>query len=106
MRLVYPVQESGVPTMPSKGARWALECDGKQDGATTVTDPSTGVTWTVTAPVPSPSFGVFHSALDSWTDRNGNRIGVERDDEGISFGIRHSGGYHIPRDSLLPQPSP
>ncbi len=38
MRLVYPVPEPGVPTMPVKGPRWPLEWDGKPDGAMTVTD--------------------------------------------------------------------
>ncbi|MGW4569536.1 DUF6531 domain-containing protein, partial [Streptomyces sp. NPDC004561] len=103
MRLVYPVPEPGVPTMPVKGARWPLEWDGKPDGAMTVTDPATGVTRTFAAPVPSPSFGVFHLALDSWTDRNGNRIDVERDDEGIPFGIRHSGGYYVAVDTQGPR---
>ncbi|MEU6772070.1 DUF6531 domain-containing protein [Streptomyces sp. NPDC046759] len=103
MRLVYPVPEPGVPTMPVKGARWPLEWDGKPDGAMTVTDPSTGVTRTFAAPVPAPTFGVFHLALDSWTDRNGNRIDVERDDEGIPFGIRHSGGYYVAVDTQGPR---
>ncbi|WP_074996017.1 polymorphic toxin type 17 domain-containing protein [Streptomyces misionensis] len=103
MRLVYPVPEPGVPTMPVKGPRWPLEWDGKPDGAMTVTDPSTGVTRTFAAPVPSPSFGVFHLALDSWSDRNGNRIDVERDDEGIPFGIRHSGGYYVAVDTQGPR---
>ncbi|MGW7529788.1 DUF6531 domain-containing protein [Streptomyces sp. NPDC054783] len=103
MRLVYPVPEPGVPTMPAKGARWPLEWDGKPDGAMTVTDPSTGVTRTFAAPVPSPSFGVFHLALDSWSDRNGNRVDVERDDEGIPFGIRHSGGYYVAVDTQGPR---
>ncbi|CAM5270990.1 hypothetical protein GCM10010345_60180 [Streptomyces canarius] len=103
MRLVYPVPQPGVPTMPAKGPRWPLEWDGKPDGAMTVTDPSTGVTRTFAAPVPSPSFGVFHLALDSWSDRNGNRIDVERDDEGIPFGIRHSGGYYVAVDTQGPR---
>ncbi|WP_153547985.1 DUF6531 domain-containing protein [Streptomyces sp. RB17] len=103
MRLVYPVPEPGVPTMPVKGARWPLEWDGKPDGAMTVTDPSTGMTRTFAAPVPSPTFGVFHLALDSWSDRNGNRIEVERDDEGIPYGIRHSGGYYVAVDAQGPR---
>ncbi|MFE9352693.1 DUF6531 domain-containing protein [Streptomyces olivaceoviridis] len=103
MRLVYPVPEPGVPTMPVKGPRWPLEWDGTPDGAMTVTDPSTGVTRTFAAPVPSPSFGVFHLALDSWSDRNGNHIDVERDDEGIPFGIRHSGGYYVAVDTQGPR---
>ncbi len=103
MRLVYPVPEAGVATLPVKGPRWPLEWDGKPDGAMTVTDPATGVVRTFAAPVPSPSFGVFHLALDSWSDRNGNRIDVERDDEGIPFGIRHSGGYYVAVDTEGPR---
>ncbi|MEU3529769.1 DUF6531 domain-containing protein [Streptomyces sp. NPDC038707] len=103
MRLVYPVPEPGVPTMPVKGPRWPLEWDGKPDGAMTVTDPATGVTRTFAAPVPSPTFGVFHLALDSWSDRNGNRVDIERDDDGIPFGIRHSGGYYLAVDTQGPR---
>ena len=73
MRLVYPIPEPGVSTLPVKGARWPLEWDGKPDSAMTVTDPATGVVRTFGAPAPSPAFGVFHLALDSWSDRNGNR---------------------------------
>ncbi|MGW0885174.1 DUF6531 domain-containing protein [Streptomyces sp. NPDC002671] len=88
MRLVYPIPEPGITAMPAKGARWPLEWDGTPDGAMTVTDPTTGWSRTFAAPVPSPTFGVFHLALESWTDRNGNRIDIERDVEGILFGIR------------------
>ncbi|MGX9886043.1 DUF6531 domain-containing protein [Streptomyces sp. NPDC002276] len=103
MRLVYPVPEPGVPTMPVKGARWPLDWDGKPDSAMTVTDPATGVVRTFGAPAPSPTFGVFHLALDSWSDRNGNRIDVERDDEGVPFGIRHSGGHYVAVDTTGPR---
>ncbi|MFG2605604.1 DUF6531 domain-containing protein [Streptomyces sp. NPDC048514] len=103
MRLVYPVPEPGVPTMPVKGARWPLEWDGKPDSAMTVTDPATGVTRTFAAPVPSPTFGVFHLALESWSDRNGMRVDVERDDDGVPFGLRHSGGYYVAVDTQGPR---
>ncbi|PKW09040.1 RHS repeat-associated core domain-containing protein [Streptomyces sp. 1222.5] len=103
MRLVYPVPEPGVPAMPVKGARWPLEWDGKPDSAMTVTDPATGVVRTFAAPVPSPTFGVFHLALDAWTDRNGNRIDIERDDDGVPFGLRHSGGYYVAVDTRGPR---
>ncbi|WP_405858120.1 DUF6531 domain-containing protein [Streptomyces sp. NBC_01515] len=103
MRLVYPVPEPGVPTMPVKGVRWPLEWDGKPDSAMTVTDPATGVVRTFAAPVPSPTFGVFHLALDSWSDRNGTRVDVERDDRGVPFGLRHSGGYYVAVDTTGPR---
>nr|WP_318202174.1 polymorphic toxin type 17 domain-containing protein [Streptomyces sp. SCL15-4] len=103
MRLVYPVPEPGVPTLPVKGPRWPLEWDGTPDGAMTVTDPATGVTRTFAAPVPSPTFGVFHLALDSKADRNGNRIDIERNEQGIPSGIRHSGGYYVAVDTRGPR---
>ncbi|MER8113855.1 DUF6531 domain-containing protein [Streptomyces sp. NPDC094031] len=103
MRLVYPVPEPGVAAMPVKGARWPLQWDGKPDGMMTVTDPSTGVVRAFAAPVPSSSFGVFHLALESWSDRNGNRVDIERDGEGVPFGIRHSGGYYIAVDTQGPR---
>ncbi|MFF3583430.1 hypothetical protein [Streptomyces mirabilis] len=85
MRLVYPVPEPDVPTLPLKGARWPLRWDGKPDGVMTITDPATGVVRTFSTPFSSGSFGVFHLPLDSWSDRNGARIDVERDDEGIPY---------------------
>ncbi|MGV9349366.1 DUF6531 domain-containing protein [Streptomyces spiralis] len=103
MRLVYPVPEAGVPTLPGKGARWPLEWDGKPDGAMTVTDPATGVVRTFAAPVPAASFGTFHLPLESWSDRNGNRIDIERDDDGVPFGIRHSGGSYVAVDTWGPR---
>ncbi|MGW4975929.1 DUF6531 domain-containing protein [Streptomyces mirabilis] len=103
MRLVYPVPEPDVPTLPLKGARWPLRWDGKPDGVMTITDPATGVVRTFSTPFSSGSFGVFHLPLDSWSDRNGARIDVERDDEGIPFGIRHSGGYYLAVDTQGPR---
>ncbi|MEU6662245.1 DUF6531 domain-containing protein [Streptomyces sp. NPDC046821] len=103
MRLVYPVPEPDVPALPVKGARWPLEWDGKPDGVMTITDPDTGVTRTFSTPLPSGSFGVFHLPVDSWSDRNGMRIDVERDDQGIPVGLRHSGGYYVAVDTDGPR---
>ncbi|MFF7880558.1 RHS repeat-associated core domain-containing protein [Streptomyces sp. NPDC020794] len=103
MRLVYPVPEPDVPTLPVKGARWPLLWDGKPDGVMTITDPGSGVVRTFSTPFSSGSFGVVHLPLDSWSDRNGARIDVERDDEGVPFGIRHSGGYYLAVDTRGPR---
>ncbi|WP_457757994.1 DUF6531 domain-containing protein [Streptomyces niveiscabiei] len=103
MRLVYPVPEPGVPTLPLKGARMPLEWDGKPDSPMTVTDPATGITRTFGAPVPAQSFGVFHLPLESWSDRNGNRVDIERDADGIPYGLRHSGGYYVAVDTQGPR---
>ncbi|MDX6361376.1 MAG: hypothetical protein QOC85_379 [Streptomyces sp.] len=103
MRLVYPVPEPDVATLPVKGARWPLYWDGKPDGVMTITDPESGVVRTFSTPFSSGSFGVVHLPLDSWSDRNGARIDVERDDEGVPFGIRHSGGYYVAVDTQGPR---
>ncbi|MEU3244247.1 DUF6531 domain-containing protein [Streptomyces sp. NPDC006875] len=103
MRLVYPVPEPDVPTLPVRGARWPLRWDGKPDGVMTITDPGSGVVRTFSTPFPSGSFGVVHLPLDSWSDRNGARIDIERDVEGVPFGIRHSGGYYLAVDSSGPR---
>ncbi|MFD5076864.1 RHS repeat-associated core domain-containing protein [Streptomyces sp. NPDC058371] len=103
MRLVYPVPEPDVAILPVTGARWPLHWDGKPDGVMTITDPGSGVVRTFSTPFSSGSFGVVHLPLDSWSDRNGARIDIERDDEGVPFGIRHSGGYYVAVDTQGPR---
>lgn len=103
MRLVYPVPEPGVPALPVKGARWPLEWDGKPDGVMTITDPATGVVRTFSTPLSSGTFGTFHLPLDSWSDRNGARIDIERDEDGLPLGLRHSGGYYVAVDTTGPR---
>ncbi|WP_327361259.1 DUF6531 domain-containing protein [Streptomyces sp. NBC_01296] len=103
MRLVYPVPQPGEPALPVKGARWPLKWDGKPDGVMTITDPDSGVVRTFSTPLPSDSFGVFHLPLDSWHDRNGARIDIERTPDGIPTALRHSGGYYIAVDTQGPR---
>lgn len=103
MRLVYPVPLPGGPVLPVKGARWPLEWDGKPDGVMTVTDPATGVVRTFCTPLPSGTHGVFHLPLESWHDRNGARIEVERTADGIPTALRHSGGYYLAVDTEGPR---
>nr|WP_234392139.1 DUF6531 domain-containing protein [Streptomyces sp. WM6378] len=99
MRLVYPVPKAAEPVLPAKGARWPLEWDGKPDGVMTVTDPDTGVVRSFGTPLPTDTFGVFRLPVDSWQDRNGARIDIERSGEGIPVGLRHSGGYYLAVDT-------
>ncbi|MFD7499704.1 RHS repeat-associated core domain-containing protein [Streptomyces sp. NPDC059850] len=99
MRLVYPVPEPGVPTLPEKGERWPLEWDGKPDGVMTVTDPQTGVVRTFTRPAPTEESGAVHLWLDSLQDRNGARVDIERALSGNPLAIRHSGGYYVAIDT-------
>ncbi|MGP3944070.1 RHS repeat-associated core domain-containing protein [Streptomyces sp. 6N106] len=99
MRLVYPVPEPGVPTLPAKGARWPLEWDGKPDGVMTVTDPETGVVRTFVRPAATEEPGAVYLALESLQDRNGARIDIERALSGAPLAVRHSGGYYLAADT-------
>lgn len=103
MRLVYPVPQAGEPVLPVKGACWPLEWDGKPDGVMTITDPASGVVRSFSSPVPSEALGTVHLPVDSWQDRNGARIDVERTTDGIPTGLRHSGGYYLAIDTQGPR---
>ncbi|WP_405806208.1 DUF6531 domain-containing protein [Streptomyces sp. NBC_01187] len=95
MRLVYPIPEPGLPVLPDKGPRWPLEWDGKPDGVLTVTDPDSGVIRAFTHPGPTQDEATVRLPLESWQDRNGARIEVDRDADGVPTAVRHSGGYHL-----------
>ncbi|CAG7640649.1 RHS repeat-associated core domain-containing protein [Actinacidiphila bryophytorum] len=103
MRLVYPIPRPGGAVLPAKGVRWPLEWDGRPDGVMTVTDPDSGVVRSFSTPVPSGTPGVAHLPLDSWQDRNGDRIDIDRTPEGIPTALRHSGGYHVAVDTAGPR---
>lgn len=103
MRLVYPVPRASEPVLPVKGVRWPLEWDGKPDGVMTITDPASGVVRSFSSPVPSDTLGTVHLPLDSWQDRNGARIDVERTADGIPTALRHSGGYYLAVDTEGPR---
>jgi RHS repeat-associated protein len=95
MILAYPVPRPGEPTMPLEGPRWPLEWDGPQHGTLRIHDPALGVTRHFTAvarPLPDMPYTL---ALTAITDRNDNRIDIDRDPDGAPGTIRHSGGYHI-----------
>ncbi|MEU7040450.1 DUF6531 domain-containing protein [Streptomyces varsoviensis] len=102
-RLVYPVPRPGEAVLPSKGARWPLEWDGRPDGVITVTDPHTGIVRTFSHIAPSATEGVVHLPVESWTDRNGARVDVERTESGAPAGLRHSGGYYLAVDTDGPR---
>ncbi|WP_308299606.1 DUF6531 domain-containing protein [Streptomyces sp. CJ_13] len=103
MRLVYPVPRPGESVLPAKGAAWPLEWDGKPEGVMTITDPVSGVVRTFSTPLSSGTSGVFHLPLDSWHDRNGARIDIERTVDGIPAALRHSGGYYLAVDTAGPR---
>ncbi len=103
VRLAYPVPRPDEAVLPSKGARWPLVWDGRRDGVFTITDTDTGIVRTFSGSVPVGSPGVVHVPVDSWHDRNGHRIDVERDHRGVPTGLRHSGGYFVAIDTLGPR---
>ncbi|MFE7116025.1 polymorphic toxin type 30 domain-containing protein [Streptomyces sp. NPDC057654] len=103
MRLVYPVPRPGEAMLPSKGARWPLEWDGAPDGVITVTNPHTGVVRTFSHIAPSAAEGAVQLPVESWSDRNGARMDVERTAEGHPSAIRHSGGYYLAVDTDGPR---
>ncbi|MDQ0715568.1 RHS repeat-associated protein [Streptomyces luteogriseus] len=95
MILAYPVPRPGEPTVPLEGPRWPLEWDGPQHGTLRIHDPALGVTRHFAA-VGEPLPGMPYTlALCAITDRNDNRIDVDRGADGAPAAVRHSGGYHI-----------
>lgn len=93
MLLFYPVPGTdGRPVLPVEGPRLSLT-------ATThgyqVADPARGHTWHFLRPGDELRAGVRSWPLTTISDRNGNRIDLDRDDAGVLTGVRHSGGYHI-----------
>ncbi|MFE1247707.1 RHS repeat-associated core domain-containing protein [Streptomyces sp. NPDC058735] len=95
MILAYPVPQPGEPAMPLEGPRWPLEWDGRQYGTLRIHDPALGVTRHFTAiaePLPDMPYTL---ALSAMTDRNDNRIDIDRNAHGAPTAVRHSGGYHV-----------
>ncbi|MFE6361950.1 DUF6531 domain-containing protein [Streptomyces sp. NPDC057806] len=99
MILAYPVPAPGEPTMPLEGPRWPLEWDGPHHGTLRIHDPALGVTRhfaVITEPLPDMPYTLALSAI---TDRNDNRVDVDRDADGTPVAVRHSGGYHVEVDT-------
>jgi RHS repeat-associated protein len=92
--LVYPVPMAGEATLPERGPRWPLVYG---DDGFTVTDPEQGRTLYFAS---QPNAGIPGSRasvlpLRAISDRNGNRIDLDYDGNGILTEVRHSGGYRI-----------
>jgi hypothetical protein len=90
MLLVYPRADEGVAEFPIEGPRWRLT--GSQQEGYSVTDPESGRTRHFADVVGT-------APLVAITDRNDNRIEIDRDDDGTPVLVRHSGGYRIRVDS-------
>lgn len=92
----YPVPTAEASVLPLHGDRWPLVWDGRPGGTMTVTDPRGGRTWSF-APLPGMPGAVL--PIRALHDRNGNRIDVEYDVEGVPCRVSHSGGYRVAVDS-------
>ncbi|MQY16188.1 hypothetical protein SRB5_63840 [Streptomyces sp. RB5] len=95
--LTYPHPVPGIPTAAEEGASAAvLERSGTGDYR--LTDPDSGLTKYFLAPSDSSDndAGTDGTAwLTETADRNGNRITVDRTDDGTPLALVHSGGHHL-----------
>lgn len=92
--------QPGVKVLPNLGARWPLSYDESAD-AYRIEQPEAGRTLHFGLPEAEPDDGRRVRALGAVTDRNGNRITVIRDADGLPTDVYHSGGYHIEVRSAL-----
>ncbi|MEJ8669021.1 putative T7SS-secreted protein [Streptomyces sp. MS1.AVA.1] len=88
--LAYPHPAPGVPTVPFEGGRYPLTVDAYGDYA--ITDPAAGRTWHFAAP---GGDGDGIALLEQITDRSGQWLTFEYDNEGAPTAIVHSAGYHL-----------
>jgi RHS repeat-associated protein len=88
--LAYPHPAPGVPTLPLEGGRHPLTVDACGDY--TITDPETGRLWDFAGP---GGDGNGIALLAQITDRSGQWLTFEYDDEAAPTGIVHSAGYHL-----------
>ncbi|MGW5604881.1 putative T7SS-secreted protein [Streptomyces sp. NPDC003753] len=88
--LAYPHPVPGVPTLPLEGGRYPLTIDAYGDY--TVTDPESGRTWDFAGP---GGDGNGIALLEQITDRSGQWLTFEYDNEGAPTAIVHSAGYHL-----------
>ncbi|GGV21689.1 hypothetical protein GCM10010277_00280 [Streptomyces longisporoflavus] len=119
--LSYPhPTPGGDPVLPAHGPRRPLAIDAA--GTVTATDPHSGhvrhFEESAAGEQTSPPAGERHEILPlrAITDRNGNRIDIDRDPAGAPTAIRHTGGYHLKVDTddarvtalrlLAPTPAP
>lgn len=90
--LHYPVTGDSRPVLPVQGARWPLVWDRGADEIR-IEQPESGRVLRFPAGAAGDATGV--RPLAAVTDRNGNRITVVRDAEGVPTDVYHSGGYHV-----------
>uniref|UniRef100_A0AAU2VWQ4 DUF6531 domain-containing protein n=1 Tax=Streptomyces sp. NBC_00008 TaxID=2903610 RepID=A0AAU2VWQ4_9ACTN len=90
----YPHPVPGAPTMPESGrARTLLARD--TNGDYTVTDPDSGLVLDFDAPRGSEPGGDGVAWLSDITDRNGHRVTIDRDEDGVPLVLAHSAGHQV-----------
>jgi len=99
--LHYPAPaQAGVKVLPNLGARWPLSYDESAD-IYRIEQPESGRTLHFGLPEAEPGDGRRVRVLGALTDRNGNRVTVIRDADGLPTDVYHSGGYHVEVRSAL-----
>ena len=91
--------QPGQQVFPADGARWPLTWDREADEIR-VQDVTAGRTWHFTVLGRTSAAGAETRPLTALSDRNGNRIVFERDEDGLPVEVRHSGGYRIAVDTI------
>ncbi|WP_344386310.1 DUF6531 domain-containing protein, partial [Streptomyces thermolineatus] len=101
MLLTYPAPRNGEPVLPERGPQWLLSRHPAEPGVLTVHDPHTGLTRSFAPPAPGqhPTGPAFQLPLESIEDRNGHRIDLVRDTDGVLMEVTHTGGYRIAVDT-------
>ncbi|WP_051877337.1 putative T7SS-secreted protein [Streptomyces natalensis] len=85
--LAYPHPAVGVPTLPADGPGRPLERT--PDGDYLLTDPTSGMRWYFTTHTEDLAL------LDEISDRHGNHLTYDYDEQGAPTAITHSAGYRL-----------
>jgi RHS repeat-associated protein len=92
MVLEYPTPERDLAVMPVEGPRWELSWDGTAASPMIVHQSEIGQELHFAQVTPHRPAEL---SLVSMTDRHGNSIEVSYNEQGVPFGVSHSGGYRI-----------
>ncbi|MBT2467303.1 RHS repeat protein [Streptomyces sp. ISL-66] len=90
----YAHPAPGVPTRPEKGRGRTLLARGA-DGEYTVTEPASGLVFHFAAPAGSEPGGDGTAWLCEISERNGHRVTVDRDEDGLPSALVHSAGHRL-----------
>jgi RHS repeat-associated protein len=89
----YPQVEPGRTALPADGPRLPLVRD--TDGRYTIRDATAGLVLEFAAVPPDTDGRGIALPLAGMVDRNGHRVEVDYDDDGVLAGLQHSGGYRL-----------